>query len=756
MPWTDTGRLQSKPQPNLPATVMHNPLTQQPIKRVHAAAANDDDSDDVSVASQQIDDARALRMFNDQERAKASQRRDVIDKTIRFQPGLTYLHNFIEVTSSLLQSKHFLEDKEKAQLLVHMLDNSVKDKLKGDARIINPSHPAQVFELLRNTYPVNQQQLSTDLAGITQGTKQDAAPFTDGIKAKYIMHGVPLPTTHSQYLTMHLKFNTKFSQHMQNYDNQVTFDRQKNKQPAGDYKFSWEDFSRQAAQFDQQQTLMRSTREVMSISDTPPTRGRIRSASISRVNALHAEEKYQSKSDSERSPRPLRERYAADQAGASRPPYVRRYDSRQGNTGTGYRPDRPRLEKSRFSANKPEERGRTPYRKGSLISGPDRDPKKVARITAAQDEASGSDPEQHDHAQSEEEYESFQEQDVDSADESETDDVDLLQAFPIQLSVMQPQTLDSRDDSSPMVISTIAKSVDGVHVSAAQRTGGNRPVMPEGISQEEMETPLSEAVHKGFRNVRNSPHNDPVGKVLNAQFTLNFRQLASLSLDRQSQEICGRLLKMGTSEEELQASVAQAAAASQVMQVACHSFFTPAPEGAMPIASAAATSASQVAQVVSHYTVAMTTLQGCVDLQGAQPRQFKLDSGAAISCISTCAFQQDKAHLLVCGKELSVTKGLMVTGFDKSCASINKLIHNPVLMIGTAACRHSLLVVPNLCCDYLLGQDFIVTYDLQLNYKLGVADMGVPEEEWIGMGSNPGRQTINIAWKSKVKKFQVQ
>ncbi|KAK9822743.1 hypothetical protein WJX74_002548 [Apatococcus lobatus] len=300
----------SKPQPNLLATVMHNPLTQQPIKQVHAAAAtaNDDDSDDVSVASQQIDDARALRMFNDQERAKASQRRDVIDKTIRFQPGLTYLHDFIEVTSGLLQSKHFLEDKEKAQLLVHMLDNSVKDKLKGDARIINSSHPAQVFELLRNTYPVNQQQLSTELAGITQGIKQDAAPFIDGIKAKYIMHGVPLPTMHSQYLTMHLKFNTKFSQHMQNYDNQVTFDRQKNKQPA------------------------------------------------------------------------------------------------------------------------------------------------------AQDEASGSDPEQHDHAQSEEEYESFQEQDVDSADESETDDIDLLQAFPIQLSVMQPQTLDSRDDSSPMVIFTIAKS----------------------------------------------------------------------------------------------------------------------------------------------------------------------------------------------------------------------------------------------------------------------------------------------------------
>lgn len=281
-------------------------------------------------------------------------------------------------------------------------------------------------------------------------------------------------------------------------------------------------------------------------------------------------------------------------------------------------------------------------------------------------------------------------------------------------------------------------------------------MMPEGISQEDMETPLSEAVHKGFRNVRNTPHNDPVGKVLNAQFTMNFRQLASLALDRQFQEICGRLLRLGTSEEEFQASVAQAAAAAQVMQVACHSFSSPAPDGAVSVASVNAASASQPVTNIEHYTVAMTTFHGCVDLLCQQVREFKLDSGAAISCISTAALQRDREHLLAVGKELTVTKGLMVTGFDKSCASIGKLIHNPVLLINNAACRHSLLVVPNLCCEYLLGQDFIVTYDLQLKYNRGVATMGVPNEEWVGTGPNPGRQTVDIAWKGKVKTFQVK
>ncbi len=285
----------SEPNSTLPGTVMHNPLAQPPVKQMHAAAApvNEGEHDNVSVASQEVDELKALRIFNDQERAKASQRRDVIDKSIRFQPGLTYLHDFIDVTSGLLLSKQFLNEKEKAQLLVHMLDKTVIDKLAGDSRIINPSSPAQIYELLRNTYPINQQQLSTDLAGITQAARADAVPFIDSIKARYIMHGVPLPSMHSQYMTMHLKFNARFNQHMQNYDNQVTFDRQKNKLPTGDYEFTWEDFSRQATQFDQQQALQRTSREATALADTPLIRGRTRSASTSRVQAMQAEGRYQ-------------------------------------------------------------------------------------------------------------------------------------------------------------------------------------------------------------------------------------------------------------------------------------------------------------------------------------------------------------------------------------------------------------------------------------------------------------------------------
>ena len=373
----------SKPLPSSPGPMMHNPARQTPFDQLPTAVAhdNEEDSDDASAASQPVDESKALRTYNDQERAKASQRRDVLDKAIKFRPGQTYLHDFIAVTSGLLKTKQYLAEKEKAQLLVQMLDGMVADKLKGDSRIINPDNTEQIYELLRNTYPVNQQQLSTDLAGMVQNVKQDAVPFIDTIKAKYIMHGVPLPSKYSEYLSMHLKFNSKFNQFMQQYNNQVIFDRMKNKQPTGDYDFSWEDFSRQATQFDQQQILQRTSREVTALSDTPLMRARTRSASVNRLNAVQAEDRYQSKSDGDRSsPRPLRERYASGSSGAFRSSYPPRKFDRNGPSGTGPRPDRPRPEKSRFAADKPDERGRAPYKKGNLISGPAGIQRKLHRL----------------------------------------------------------------------------------------------------------------------------------------------------------------------------------------------------------------------------------------------------------------------------------------------------------------------------------------------------------------------------------------
>ena len=121
--------------------MQHDTAHQAPIAHTPPAVAhgNDDDSDAVSAASLPIDDMRALRSFNDQERARANQRRDVLDKAVKFQPGQTYLHDFISATSGLLKTKHFLDEKEKAQLLVQMLDKAVMDKLKGDSRIVNPN-----------------------------------------------------------------------------------------------------------------------------------------------------------------------------------------------------------------------------------------------------------------------------------------------------------------------------------------------------------------------------------------------------------------------------------------------------------------------------------------------------------------------------------------------------------------------------------------------------------------------------------------
>ena len=391
--------LNGKPQPSSsPAAVTQNLAQSTPGRHAAAAAAHahNQDLDDASTVSQQEpDNAKALKAYNDTERAKSNQRRDVLDKAIRFKPGQTYLHDFIEVTTSLLSNKHFLDQKDKALLVVQMLDKTVTEKLKGDHRIVNPANPEQIFGLLRVTYPVNQLQLSTDIYRMTQGLGQSAVTFLDALKTKYIMHGVGLPTRHSEYLSLHLKFNPKFAAYMREYDRQVAFDRQQRNLPPGDYDFLWEDFNRLATQYDQQRQLLQTSREATALSGNPLTNDRTRSASASRLSALQAEDRHHSRSDGDRSsPKFARkERSSSGSFGTQRPPHsARKVTDRHGSTGTGVqRSDKPRPEKSRLAGN-PD--GRAPFVKGSLILGPSRNPKKEARLAAAQEQATESDSEQ--------------------------------------------------------------------------------------------------------------------------------------------------------------------------------------------------------------------------------------------------------------------------------------------------------------------------------------------------------------------------
>ena len=67
------------------------------------------------------------------------------------------------MASALLKRQDFLDVKDKAMLVIQMLDKSVKDKLKGDNRIVNPETPEQIFTLLRTVYPDKQLQLSTEM-----------------------------------------------------------------------------------------------------------------------------------------------------------------------------------------------------------------------------------------------------------------------------------------------------------------------------------------------------------------------------------------------------------------------------------------------------------------------------------------------------------------------------------------------------------------------------------------------------------------
>ena len=73
-----------------------------------------------------------------------------------------------------------------------------------------------------------------------QHAGQSAVSFLDALKTKYITYGVKLPTKHSEYLSLHLKFSSKFAAHIRGYDRQVDldFDRQKHDVSPGNYVVS--------------------------------------------------------------------------------------------------------------------------------------------------------------------------------------------------------------------------------------------------------------------------------------------------------------------------------------------------------------------------------------------------------------------------------------------------------------------------------------------------------------------------------------
>ena len=88
----------------------------------------------------------------------------------------------------------------------------------------------------------------------------------------------------------------------------------------------------------------------------------------------------------------------------------------------------------------------------------------------------------------------------------------------------------------------------------------------------------------------------------------------------------------------------------------------------------------------------------------------RLDPGASVSCMSDRALQRDRQHLLQHGKLRQLTP-VTLAGLASGHTELAMILSSLCIIIGKAACKHSMLVVPGLYCDDILGQDFMFGYD---------------------------------------------
>ena len=57
---------------------------------------------------------------------------------------------------------------------------------------------------------------------------------------------------------------------------------------------------------------------------------------------------------------------------------------------------------------------------------------------------------------------------------------------------------------------------------------------------------------------------------------------------------------------------------------------------------------------------------------------------------------------------------MTLSGFAAAHAKANAVLAGVQLIIGNARCTHNFLVVSKLVCEYLVGRDFIMSYDIHL------------------------------------------
>ena len=658
-------------------------------------------------------------------RVTDSQRRAINDRKLRFT-SRTYLLTFIENVEKAFQKATHLSMEERAEALAGMLDEEVKERLADRAEVVNPVDPEQIFQVLRTEFPPRLAELTIALQTARMADEESAYKFISRCKQLFQSHQAPFPDRHSDMLRVYMGGTRSFITFCQERHESRLDHLHHDGHLDSDYAMGWSEFQNWARLYDskismnaQVRDARRSTRETKALAVNDTSLPKTRSGTVrGNVSAVDTDDERRGRSNRYRSE-------SRHERSASR------------SKSAGYR--------SASSYGSEGERGRRTFEKR-----PFRNPSKSPGRYAGSTPRRGRD---------------FQKTIPGKQDgKNDGPQVSMIQA--VELNWINVNLLDTQRnlanlqeiDPRPIVISTLPAQVIRQNSACADVCAvGRRPNNPEPVAQEDLEDTeplnLPEAMRRGLRQVQNLPVQNPYAKILNSNFYLTLRQLAGLCLDEQWQSICRQLLEVSLQREGRNQTAVSARVAADIFKIALadlpHNRIAPDRVSIRSPELPTQLCAAEVGQKLDVSIVRMTELQVYVDDQQRQQRTFKLDSGASVSCISAACFEHDKSHLLRHGKAHTLLTPMTLSGFASAHTRVSTIVESPQFVIGNAACRHTVLVVPGLVCDYMLGQDFMMAYDMQVDLREQQVSMGVPQDEWIGDKARfTGSQKVNarLGW----------
>ena len=193
-----------------------------------------------------------LETMFEKSKRKDSQRKNLLDLEMTFSLH-DYLLTFKERATKHLKRADLLEEDEKADVVLTMLQSDVKKRLTGSKFLVNPSSPEEIFEGLETAFPSNTQQLSLDISSISQDTQESAVEYLERAQTLHVQNQVPLPETADDCARIWMNGKKNFISFCQEALRMRIFNAKMN---TTKLVFNWGDFQALARDFDSSTTLM--------------------------------------------------------------------------------------------------------------------------------------------------------------------------------------------------------------------------------------------------------------------------------------------------------------------------------------------------------------------------------------------------------------------------------------------------------------------------------------------------------------------